>query len=297
MKDTKNVIIDVVSSGISMAAVRTVFAPLDRIKLILQTQDANVHVRNGEVERYDGIIDSFTRIPQEQGYLSFWRGNLIAILRFYPTLIVNFILKDSIKNMMPRYNPRTDFGKFFAVQLTSGMLAAGASMAVVYPLNFVRNRLATDVGTKRDFDGVKDCITKTVTGPNGFFSMYTGYLSSVFSVIPYRVIYFGLHYALSDNNPYHKEKSTRGIVSRFTVAQVTATTADLLIYPLSTVIYRLQLQAEKPQEEWVYYGYYDCFRKIVKEEGVVGLYKGYSVTIIQSVSRAAFDYAVSYLVR
>ena len=67
-----------------------------------------------------GIVNCFTRVSAEQGFASFWRGNLANVVRYFPTQAFNFAFKDTIKNMFPRYNPRTDFWRFFATNMASG---------------------------------------------------------------------------------------------------------------------------------------------------------------------------------
>lgn len=69
--------------GISAAVSKTAVAPIERVKLLLQVQDAN---KNMAVEdRYKGIGDCFMRVHREQGFASFWRGNLANVLRYFPT--------------------------------------------------------------------------------------------------------------------------------------------------------------------------------------------------------------------
>ena len=51
-----------------------------------------------------------------------------------------------------------------------GGLAAAGSLTIVYPLDYARTRLASDVGSgKKTFDGLLDCLKKTASGPKGFF--------------------------------------------------------------------------------------------------------------------------------
>ena len=59
----------------------------------------------------------------EQGVASFWRGNLANVIRYFPTQAFNFAFKDTIKNMFPKANPKTDFWKFFAINMASGAAA------------------------------------------------------------------------------------------------------------------------------------------------------------------------------
>merc|ERR1712147_304223 len=166
----------------------------ERVKLVIQTQDANPKIMSGEVPRYTGIGNCFSRILAEQGLASFWRGNLTNVIRYFPTQAFNLAFKDSIKKIFPKYSPKDDFWKFFAVNLASGGLAGAGSLTIVYPLDYARTRLASDVGSgKRTFNGLSDCIVKTAQGPKGFLSLYNGFGISVAGIIPYRGVQFGLN--------------------------------------------------------------------------------------------------------
>jgi len=110
-------LIDFSLGGVSGAIAKTLTAPIERVKLIIQTQDANPRIRSGEVPRYTGIVNCFSRVRSEQGFLAFWRGNFTNVIRYFPTQAFNFAFKDSIKKVFPRYDPKTEFGKFFLVQM------------------------------------------------------------------------------------------------------------------------------------------------------------------------------------
>merc|ERR1712205_237268 len=151
-------------------------APIERVKLLIQTQDANPRIMSGEVPRYTGIGNCFTRVAAEQGVASFWRGNGVNVIRYFPTQAFNLAFKDAIKKLFPKYSPKADFWKFFAVNLASGGLAGAGSLCVVYPLDYARTRLASDVGSgKRDFSGLGDCLMKTASGPKGVLGLYNGF--------------------------------------------------------------------------------------------------------------------------
>merc|ERR1711965_1174377 len=161
-------LIDFAAGGISGAVSKTLTAPIERVKLVIQTQDANPRIMSGEVPQYTGIGNCFSRILSEQGLASFWRGNLTNVIRYFPTQAFNLAFKDSIKKLFPKYSPKQDFAKFFMVNLVSGGLAAAGSLSIVYPLDYARTRLASDVGSgKRTFNGLSDCIMKTAKGPAG----------------------------------------------------------------------------------------------------------------------------------
>ena len=77
---------------------------------------------SGEVPRYTGIINCFTRVSAEQGFGSFWRGNMANIVRYFPTQAFNFAFKDRIKRAFPKY---TETHKKLATNVAAGA-AAGA---------------------------------------------------------------------------------------------------------------------------------------------------------------------------
>merc|ERR1711907_246421 len=281
-------LIDFVVGGTSGAISKTLTAPIERVKLVIQTQDANPRIMSGEVPRYTGIGNCFSRILAEQGLASFWRGNLTNVIRYFPTQAFNLAFKDSIKKMFPKYSPKTDFGKFFLVNLASGGLAAAGSLCIVYPLDYARTRLASDVGSgKKTFSGLGDCIKKTMAGPGGFLALYTGFGVSVVGIIGYRGIQLGTFDTITGINPWKKDKGIMGAVSSFIAAQTAITFGAGATFPFDTVRRRMQMQSEKPAEEHIYKGTMHCFQKIAADEGLVkGLYKGFIANVVRSVGGA-----------
>lgn len=278
---------DFAIGGASGAFAKTCTAPIERVKILIQTQDANPRIVSGEIPRYTGIGNCFTRVAAEQGVGAFWRGNFTNILRYFPTQAFNFAFKDTIKHMFPKANPKTEFGKFFAINMASGGLAGAGSLCIVYPLDYARTRLASDVGTgKRDFNGLWDCLRKTASGNQGFLGLYNGFGVSVAGIIPYRGVYFGLYDTFSSMNPYKKDTGIIGFCSKFAIAQCVAIVAGYASYPMDTIRRRLQMQSEKPKEQWTYKGTTDCFSKILKEEGASAFFKGAGANALRTVGSA-----------
>merc|ERR1719482_1116311 len=277
-------LIDFLAGGVSGAVSKTLTAPIERVKLVIQTQDANPKIVSGEIARYTGIGDCFKRISSEQGIGAFWRGNGTNIIRYFPTQAFNLAFKDTIKGIFPRYNQKTDFWKFFGVQLASGGLAGAASLTIVYPVDYARTRLASDVGSgKKQFDGLMDCLKKTAGSAQGPLALYNGFGPSVAGIVAYRGAQFGLNDTIMAFNPYAKDFSMIGIVSKFITAQIAVTASGLVAYPFDTVRRRLQMQSDKPVEEQIYKGTLDCGVKILKEEGPSGMYKGALANIFRGV--------------
>jgi solute carrier family 25 (adenine nucleotide translocator) protein 4/5/6/31 len=284
----KDFLIDFTLGGVSGAVAKTLTAPIERIKLVVQTQDANPKIRSGEVPRYKGIADCGMRIYKEQGMKRFWDGNFTNCIRYFPTQAFNLAFKDTFKKMFPKYNPKTQFAQFFGANLVSGGLAAAGSLCIVYPLDYARTRLASDVGSgKKTFTGLGDCMYRTATGPGGFMALYTGFGVSVVGIVGYRGLQLGTFDTITGMNPYKKDKGLLGAVTTFAAAQTAITIGAGATYPFDTVRRRLQMQSEKPVEEHLYKGTMDCFKKVAAEEGLAkGLYKGFLANVVRSVGGA-----------
>ena len=135
---------DLAVGGTAGGISKTIVAPIERVKLLLQVQHASTQI--AKEDQYKGIGDAFRRIPKEQGFSSFWRGNAANVIRYFPTQALNFAFKDKYKQIFVRHKPKEDFWKFFAGNLASGGAAGATSLLFVYPLDFARTRLGADVG-------------------------------------------------------------------------------------------------------------------------------------------------------
>ena len=153
-------------------------------------------------------------------------------------------------------------------------------------LDYARTRLASDVGSGNpQFSGLGDCLAKTMK-QGGFFSMYAGFGVSVVGIVAYRGPYFGVFDTLKEINPWKKDKGIVGLFSKFCIAQATAIIAGFISYPFDTVRRRLQMQAEKPKEQWLYSGTVDCAVKIVKDEGMGAMFKGFGANVLRTLGGA-----------
>jgi solute carrier family 25 (adenine nucleotide translocator) protein 4/5/6/31 len=96
---------DLAAGALMGGAVHTVVAPIERVKLLLQTQDGNAALL-GRSRRFRGFFDCVARTVREEGVLSLWRGNGTAVIRYYPSVALNFSLKVPPPDIpFPLYQP------------------------------------------------------------------------------------------------------------------------------------------------------------------------------------------------
>jgi len=265
---------DMALGGVSGGIVKTAMAPIERVKLLLQTQDSNPKVISGEVKKYTGIGDCFKRVLAEQGTSAFWRGNLVNCIRYAPQQGSALAFNDQIKRMAPKFDPKTQFWQDFGGKLLAGGVAGGAANVVCYPFDFARTRLASDIGSgKKSFDGIIDCITKTVK-QGGITGLYRGAAVTVAGAFVYRGGQLGLFAQIMDMNPYKQDKGVLGVVAAFTCATVARSITTPFNYPFDTIRRRMMLDSEKPAAERMYRSGVHCFGQVMKNEGFKGMYKG-----------------------
>jgi len=275
----KDFLLDFIAGGVSAAVSKTIVAPLERVKILLQIQDAHKHIP--KEQQYKGIVDCFSRVHKEQGFLSFWRGNVVNVVRYFPTQALNFAFKDKYKALFLDGIQQDQFWRFFAGNLASGGAAGATSLLIVYPLDFARTRLGADVGKSaadREFKGLADCIVKSYKADGMIRGLYPGFLVSVQGIIVYRAIYFGAY----DTAKAMFDKPN--IATKFAIAQTVAAASVTIAYPFDTVRRRLMMMSGDAEKK--YKGTVDCFNKIVKEEGMKGVFKGNATNVLRSIGCA-----------
>jgi len=239
------------------------------VKLLLQVQDASTQI--SKENRYKGIGDAFVRIPREQGFMSFWRGNLANVIRYFPTQALNFAFKDRYKQIFQHWDPKTDFWKFFAGNLASGGAAGATSLLFVYPLDFARTRLAADVGTgkNRQFTGLGNCISQ-IYKSDGMKGLYQGFGVSVGGIIVYRAAFFGGYDTAKQ--VFLKDPKKAPFWQNWIIAQFVTMAAGVISYPFDTVRRRMMMQSGRA--DILYKNTVDCWRKIAVNEGPRAFFKG-----------------------
>lgn len=97
-------------------------------------------------DAYTGIIDCFKKIIKNDGFHTLWRGNFTNICRTFPLLSFSMSFKDKLKKKLCPYDPQQNRWKFALGNIWAGGIAGGLALTLVYPLDFSRTRLCTDLG-------------------------------------------------------------------------------------------------------------------------------------------------------
>ncbi|CAO4374307.1 unnamed protein product [Caenorhabditis nigoni] len=277
--DAEKFAIDLLIGGVSASVSKTAVAPIERVKILLQVQYSHKDIPPDK--RFNGIIDAFIRVPREQGFSSFWRGNLTNVIRYFPTQAFNFAFNDLYKSILLKNIKRENNVLSYSIRtLVSGGLAGCSSLCIVYPLDFIRTRLSADINhhTNREYKGLVDCTVKTVRN-EGVGALYRGFAISLQTYFIYRSVYFGLYDAV--RNTINTDKKKLPFYASFAIAQGVTVLSSYLTYPWDTVRRRMMVKGQLSTSKA-----FAAARKIVHEEGFRGLYKGALANIFRSAGGA-----------
>ncbi|XP_022754668.1 probable ADP,ATP carrier protein At5g56450 [Durio zibethinus] len=277
---------DLMAGAVMGGVVHTIVAPIERAKLLLQTQESNLAIVADGRRKFKGMLDCIVRTVREEGVLSLWRGNGSSVLRYYPSVALNFSLKDLYRNIL-RNGYYQDGHVFSGVSANfiAGAAAGCTTLILIYPLDIAHTRLAADIGRTdvRQFRGIYHFLS-TIHKKDGIRGIYRGLPASLQGMIVHRGVYFGgfdtINEILSEES-----KTELALWKRWVVAQAVTTSAGLLSYPLDTVRRRMMMQSGL--EQAMYHSTLDCWRTIYRTEGVTSFYRGALSNVFRSTGAAA----------
>jgi len=263
------------AGGLSGVIAKTATAPIERVKLLLQTQASNDKV----VRPYKGIGDCFYRTVTEEGTLALWRGNGANVIRYFPTQALNFAFKEIYQDLL-RPRDSTNSSKLVLANLLAGGLAGSTSTLFVYPLDMARTRLGVDIGkhpNERQFKGPFDCINK-IYKADGMKGLYKGIGMSLVGIFLYRGLYFGTY---DSGKKLISDYNKMSIMQKFFFAQACVIFSESISYPTDTIKRKLMLQSAKKEVQ--YTSAMDCIKKVWKQEGYLGFFRGNFSNVLRSV--------------
>ncbi|TYI99125.1 hypothetical protein E1A91_D01G265400v1 [Gossypium mustelinum] len=172
------------AGAVAGAVAKTVTAPLDRVKLLMQTQ--GVRVGQESAKKSIGLIEALVSIGKDDGIKGYWKGNLPQVIRVVP---------------------------YSAVQLF-----AYETYKITYPLDVLRLRLAVEPGYRKMSE-----VALTMLREEGFGSFYYGLVPSLIGIAPYIAVNFCIFDLVKKALPEKYRQKTQASLLTAVVSAAAAT--------------------------------------------------------------------------
>ncbi|KAL3876774.1 hypothetical protein ACJMK2_034570 [Sinanodonta woodiana] len=292
-KQLETVLKTLCAGGIAGCCAKTTVAPLDRIKILLQGHKQHF--------KHLGVFSSLKQVKQKEGFLGFYRGNGVQMVRIFPYASIQFFsyeqYKKIFKLLTSQPHPHMD-------KLVSGSMAGLTAVLCTYPLDMVRARLAFQTKGEYIHDGLVGTVKAIVTLEGGPKALFRGIVPSLLGMAPYAGISFFTFESLKtfclDTFPENLGKpcssNTGGLVlilpAKLLCGGLAGAVAQTLSYPLDVVRRRIQLASMLPESHKYTGSWYKILMVIYKEDGIVkGLFRGMSVNYIRAMPMVAVSFS------
>ena len=268
-----------------------VIAPLDVVKIRLQLQTHSLsdplsqrNLHGGPT--YKGTLPTLRHILRAEGITGLWKGNVPAELLYVCYSAVQFTTYRSTTLLL-----HSALGEGTLPQpaesFIAGATGGAAATAATYPLDLLRTRFAAQ-GNDRVYTGLWRAVAqiRRDEGPRGFFR---GLGPGLAQIVPFMGVFFAVYETLRPHLSGLELPFGSGGAVAGTIASVTAKTGT---FPLDLVRKRIQVQGptrggyvHKNIPE--YAGTVAALRTILRQEGLRGLYRGLTVSLLKSAPASA----------
>ncbi|XP_014235625.1 graves disease carrier protein-like [Trichogramma pretiosum] len=282
------------AGGIAGMCSKTAVAPLDRIKILLQAH--NNHYK------HLGVFSGLKEIIRHEKFFALYKGNFAQMIRIFPYAATQFTSFEFYKTFfarIPILQSTSHLDKFAA-----GACAGVTSVALTYPLDMIRARLAFQVTGQHVYSGITHTAICIFKEEGGLRALYRGFIPTVCGMIPYAGFSFytfeQLKYFCMKFFPTilckECEKNTGGLVltipGKLLCGGIAGAIAQSFSYPFDVTRRRMQLALMHSDTHKFSAGMLSTLKLIYNENGIMkGLYRGMSINYLRAVPMVAVSFS------
>lgn len=284
---------ELIAGGAAGAFAKTAVAPLERIKILLQTRTEGFHSL--------GVYQSLKKVLKHEGGLGFYKGNGASVLRIVPYAALHFMTYERYRDwILDNYSA---LGTGPVIDLLAGSASGGTAVLCTYPLDLARTKLAYQVVDTRSFqnsarsthvqpayNGIKN-VLESVYKEGGVRALYRGIGPTLIGILPYAGLKFYIYEELKRHVPEDQQKS---IMMRLSCGALAGLFGQTLTYPLDVVRRQMQVEHLRPsiQGGARYRSTMQGLATIVRNQGWTQLFAGLSINYIKIVPSVAIGFTV-----
>jgi len=260
------------SNGVAMMVAKTVAAPLERVKLMLQNQDLLMTL--GKLDKpFIGIHDCAHRIINEEGPHRLWRGNIANCLRSFPEKFLNLAFEDTLKSTL-KTRGEDGYWTKVAKNFARCVLPPLISLCFLYPLHMAQTQLACDTMMAKNgeyqFGGVLDVFQQAFAA-DGVRGLYRGFFTACGDVITYNGMWFVL---------YEGAKELTDVKESLLLGFAATILSGIISYPIDTICRRITMTSNEAIE---CPSQLDAARQIRRDYGLLSYFRGAQADLLNVV--------------
>ncbi|KAJ4380465.1 coenzyme A transporter [Didymella sp. IMI 355093] len=316
-----------IAGGIAGCAAKTVVGPLDRVKILFQTQNPQFAKYTGS---WTGFPTAVRDIYVQAGVNGLFKGHSATLLRIFPYAGIKFLAYEQIRARVIHSNAQETPGRRFV----SGSLAGMVSVFFTYPLEVIRVRLAfeTRAGERSNLTSIVRKIYSEHSAPpthnphavtaaathaldkltpqSGLGNFFRGFTPTLLGMVPYAGASFLAHDSMSDVMrwpalaPYtvlphtqRDETATRSgkpaqlrYWAELTTGGIAGFVSQTVSYPLEVIRRRMQVGGVVGDGHRL--GIAEVAKRIYVERGWRGYFVGLTIGYVKVVPMVATSFFV-----
>ncbi|XP_010537589.1 PREDICTED: mitochondrial substrate carrier family protein P-like isoform X2 [Tarenaya hassleriana] len=279
IKDSKCIpmyVNELFAGGATGAIAKTSVAPLERIKILLQTRTEGFHAI--------GVFPALQKIMKHEGFLGLYKGNGLNVIRVIPYSGFQYLTYETYRDWFIDTMPRLGSGP--VVDLLSGSAAGGTAVLCTYPLDLARTKLAYQVdaykqnplyASRTTYSSTIQDVLKNAYRQGGVRGIYRGIGPTMVGILPYAGLKFYMYEELKRRVPKEHEYD---IAVRLSCGALAGLFAQTCTYPLDVI--RRQMQVEILHSGNLRYkNSMEGLVSIIREQGWRQLYAGLSINFLK----------------
>lgn len=281
---------------------RFVAQPLDVLKIRFQLQLEPID----RGSKYSSIIQAVKSIIKEEGISTLWSGHIPAQLLSITYGIIQFSTFEKLTQLSQSSDPHYHLNNRHWINFSNGAVAASLATVASFPFDTVRTRLIAEQKTVKAYTGFINAFTSIVKS-EGPAALFKGLIPTLGQIAPHTGLQFAV-YKLLTETVFNKidffqrpnsltETIEASMIANLLAGSISGFVAKTAIYPFDLVKKRLQIQGFQHHRkgfgrQMYCNGSIDCIRRVISEEGLLGLYKGYWPSVLKTVLVSALHFAL-----
>ncbi|KAI9017150.1 mitochondrial carrier domain-containing protein [Gaertneriomyces semiglobifer] len=296
------------AGGVAGCAAKTAVAPLDRVKILFQTNNPHFEKYSGT---FFGVFRAAGDIHRAYGVRGLFQGHSATLLRIFPYAAIKFMVYEQIKHRItPTKESQTAFRNFI-----NGSVAGCTSVFFSYPLDLLRVRLAFEVRGSTSLEPVKlrSVVRMVYNEQNpwwknpppslrplmGVTNFYRGFMPTLYGIIPYAGVSFLVYERLktlakTTLGKYTLQKNGHELTwwAYLTCGALSGAIAQTTAYPLEVIRRNMQVAGVVKEGNTLRRTTWQTAMTIWKRKGLSGLFVGLSIGYMKVMPMSAVSFFV-----